>query len=369
MQVAWVYGAPGVGKSTAAWQLYCDLVGDGVPAAYVDIDQLGMCYPAEVEDPDRHRLKVRSLAALVPNYADAGVEHLVVSGVLDPRLVEWCRDELAAAEVKYCRLTVDQVELRRRLDERGATVQEWDSVLREVRKLDAAQFSHATVDTTGLTPQEVSAAVRARLGDRVPSPLIAPTVVDASSGMTDHQCPAPGHIIWMCGPTAVGKSTASWAVYSALLRDGIRAGYLDLRQLGFVGDPEAGADHALQAANVASLWRCFRATGATHLVLSGAVDTSEQVHLYREALPAAELTLYRLQADREELVRRVQARGRGDGPRLAGDRLISQTSEVLDATANRGWSEQQHLEVERLGDVVLDTTAATPTELAAQVLR
>lgn len=62
-------GAGRRGKSTAALQLYCDRVGDGVAAAYVEIDQRGMCYPAEPEDPDRHRLKVRALAAVVPNYA------------------------------------------------------------------------------------------------------------------------------------------------------------------------------------------------------------------------------------------------------------------------------------------------------------
>ena len=52
MQVAWQYGAPGVGKSTAAWQLYSDLTDSRVSCAYVDIDQLGMCYPAPLHDPD-----------------------------------------------------------------------------------------------------------------------------------------------------------------------------------------------------------------------------------------------------------------------------------------------------------------------------
>lgn len=296
-------------------------------------------------------------------------EILVVSGVLDPTLVDWCLGEVAGAELTFCRLVVADDELRRRHEERGATAEDWDSVRREVRKLDAAQLTHATIETTGLMPQEVADSVRAQLGSRIPSPSTPRTGVNATDWMAARQCSAPGRIIWLCGPTAVGKSTASWSVYSALLRDGITTAYLDLQQLGFRGDPNAGTQHALQAANVASSWGCFRTAGATHLVLSGAVYTFEEMHLYRNALPATELTLYRLRADRDELVHRVRARGRGEGPHLAGDRLIDQPCEVLDRAANRGWMEQERLDFACIGDVVLDTTCATPTEVAAQVLR
>src|SRR4051794_14996156 len=77
-------GSPGVGKSTVAWQLYEDLAAGSFRCGYVDIDQLGMCYPASEDDADRHRLKGTVLAALLPNYAAAGVRALIVSGVLDP---------------------------------------------------------------------------------------------------------------------------------------------------------------------------------------------------------------------------------------------------------------------------------------------
>jgi CO dehydrogenase nickel-insertion accessory protein CooC1 len=84
--VFWICGASGVGKSVAAWALFETLAAEGFRVAYVDIDQLGMLYPAGSDDPERHLLKAEALLALLPGYASAGAQVLVVSGVVDPRL-------------------------------------------------------------------------------------------------------------------------------------------------------------------------------------------------------------------------------------------------------------------------------------------
>jgi hypothetical protein len=97
----------------------------------------------------------------------------------------------------------------------------------------------------------------------------------------------------VCGPAGVGKSVAGWAAYSALLLGGATAAFLDLAQVGFAGPLDAAAQHALQAADVAAAWASFHAARATHLVLSGAVDRTEQAGLYRRLLPVAQLTLVR----------------------------------------------------------------------------
>lgn len=84
LAVFWICGAPGAGKSVAAWKLFEILAAEGTRVAYVDIDQLGMLYPAGDDDPERHRLKVEVLIALMPGYAATGAQVLLVSGVVDP---------------------------------------------------------------------------------------------------------------------------------------------------------------------------------------------------------------------------------------------------------------------------------------------
>lgn len=81
--VLWLYGPPGVGKSSVAWLVRERLSAAGVRVGYVDVDQLGMCYPGNDVDPGRHLLKSRNLAAVGRNFAAAGARGVVVSGVIN----------------------------------------------------------------------------------------------------------------------------------------------------------------------------------------------------------------------------------------------------------------------------------------------
>ena len=76
--------------------------------------------------------------------------------------------------------------------------------------------------------------------------------------------PTPGAILWLCGPAAVGKSTVGWQVYQQLRQAGVNAAFVDLDQIGFhrpIPDGDPG-NHRLKAANLAAVWREFRAGGA-----------------------------------------------------------------------------------------------------------
>ena len=46
------------------------MAADRWACAYVDIDQLGICYPELRSDPGRYRLKERNLSAVAANFAD-----------------------------------------------------------------------------------------------------------------------------------------------------------------------------------------------------------------------------------------------------------------------------------------------------------
>jgi adenylylsulfate kinase-like enzyme len=83
MPLLWLCGPAGVGKTTVRYQVYSALVSAGVPAGFVDIDQLGMCYPETAADPGRHRLQARNLAAVVAGHRASGARCVVVTGVVD----------------------------------------------------------------------------------------------------------------------------------------------------------------------------------------------------------------------------------------------------------------------------------------------
>ena len=63
--VLWLCGPPGIGKSTVGWEIFTQLAQAGIEAGYVDIDQLGMCYPEPASDTGRHRMKAQNLGAAI----------------------------------------------------------------------------------------------------------------------------------------------------------------------------------------------------------------------------------------------------------------------------------------------------------------
>jgi hypothetical protein len=178
-------------------------------------------------------------------------------------------------------------------------------------------------------------------------------------------------VLWLCGPTAVGKSTVGWHVYEQVRRAGFRAAFVDLQQIGFLhpappGDP---GNHRFKAANLAALWQTFRDCGTAGLIAVGAVDRAAEVAGYRAALPAASLTLCRLHASPERLAERVALRGRGLGPPIPGDRLTGRPAAVLDAAASRAAADAEALARAAIGDPPVDTGDLPPAAAAAEVLR
>ena len=49
--VLWLCGPSGVGKSTVGWAIFDQLSRTGVRSAFLDLDQVGLCYPAPADDP------------------------------------------------------------------------------------------------------------------------------------------------------------------------------------------------------------------------------------------------------------------------------------------------------------------------------
>jgi adenylylsulfate kinase-like enzyme len=251
VQVLWLCGPPGVGKTAVGWEIYCDLKRMGLAAGYVDIDQLGMCYPERASDPERHRLKARNLGAVVARFRQAGARCLVVSGVVDPgRAVSV--DSLPSDALTVCRLRARAQDLKERLAGRRSDA-DVASVLREAELMDASDVAAACVDTTGRSVAEVVQLVRARTGGW--------PVLGSPSRSTAVATPAfvstvDGAVLWLCGARGVGKSTVGFASYLKTLNAGRAAAYLDLDQIAFCNlvPPDSPRHHHLKADLLAALW-------------------------------------------------------------------------------------------------------------------
>ena len=295
----WLHGPSGVGKSTAAWELFTRLSGDGMPVAHVDVDYLSMCYgpptsenwaPEPADDPVRYRLKTVNLDAVAANARDAGAAGLIVSGIVDPvRGID--TDLLPNAALTAIRLRAEPEEIRRRLTVRGRPGESFDEILRDAAALDRADFpgGGACVDTTGLGVDEVLAQVTKHAEGWL-------TLRRAIATASCHAAaPADGSILWLCGPRPAGLSAVGYQVYRQLRLAGSRTAYLDLEQVGFLR-PDRVADpgnHRVKAANLAVVWRTFRASGADCLVAVGAVEDPEAEAAYTAALPHVDLTVCR----------------------------------------------------------------------------
>ncbi len=367
----WLYGPPGVGKTTVAWEIYSGLVRDGIEAAYVDIDQLGIHYPEPAADPGRHRMQAENLAAVVSGYAATGARCVVVSGVVDTERGVPV-GTLPRAALTLCRLRTGPDELRRRLAGRqGGGPDLLADALRDAEALDASDFAEVCVDTTGLPVAEVARLVRERTGGWPGAPFAPSAPVPSEEPAEPAGTDAGGPILWLCGATGVGKSTVGFALYLRMLRAGRTAAYVDLDQVGF-RDPAPADDpghHRLKARNAAALWRTSRAAGAECLVMVGPAEDEAAIGTYTAALPAATVTVCRLHAGPDELTRRILLRGRGGGSwAQPGDPLSGRPTAHLLRVADRATADAAALERAALGDLRVDTAARTAEEAAEAVL-
>jgi broad-specificity NMP kinase len=355
LPVLWLCGPSGVGKSTVGWELFAGSAGAG----YVDIDQLGMCYPEIPSDPGRTLVEAKILGRMVDSFAAAGVRGLIVSGYVDSRRGVHT-EYLSRASLTVLRLRCDLPALRRRLEERGRLGEPREAALAEAEILDHSGLPYPCLDTTGRDPADVLAWVR----DRWPLPPARPPGPWPDPAVTDS---AAGEVVWLCGPAAVGTSTVGWAVAEWSRRAGHITGFADLRQLGFLNPDRE--DHRLRAANLAAVQAGFRGNGARRLVVVGPVEDSDQVRLYAEALPAPTVTLVRLHAGAEALRERIRERGRGSGPPIAGDALRGRSAAVLAAAHAAAVAQAAALERAGIGDFRVDTDGRPVGDVARTIVR
>jgi adenylylsulfate kinase-like enzyme len=373
LPVLWVCGPCGVGKTTVGWEIFSQLDSVGIRVGYVDIDQLGMCYPTPADDPHNHRVKVANVAAAVATFRAAGARCVVISGTVDVDRARTYADQIPGAALTFCRLSIDRDELRTRLAERGWDADLLAEAMQEAETLDISEFADVCVDTSGMSVPDVAQRVREEAGGwpmLLEQTVAVGNTAEASAPKADTTDTAAGPVLWLCGATGVGKSTIGFQIFLQVMGAGIAAAYVDLEQVGFLrpapaDDPD---NHRVKVRNLSAIWQSYRASAARCLIVVGSVDDRDAVQMYGDSLPAGSLTTVRLHAGHDQLTERIMLRGQGDGGwRAPGDPLKGQSTATLNRIAAKAAANADELERAEIGDLRIDTDGRTIEEVTQLV--
>ncbi|UGS25032.1 hypothetical protein K8F61_09965 [Microbacterium resistens] len=355
-----VAGAPGAGKSAAAWAIAQRFAADGHAMAYVDIDQLGMCYPAPAHDPDRWALKEEALARVAGAFRYLGADRLVVSGVARP---DASPPTLPGARASAVWLDADADTRRARLAPRGWPANQVEATVAAgtaaASRLDPAW---RRIPTDAHTLDETVSAVLAVTDDASGRP---PTVVERGAQQRDETPPTPDPVDpppllpvrWITGPRGAGASRIGWELASSAWREGRPTGFVDLAQLSFA----ANLGRPVGLRTLLAVRDVFAGAGAHELVVVAPFAiTPQQVH----AALGAQARVARLDAPAPVLRARIRDRVRGAGPLLAGDDLREADEATVQAVA--ATAERQRAVPPRAGEQLIDA-AAEPAVVADRV--
>jgi predicted ABC-type ATPase len=163
-------------------------------------------------------------------------------------------------------------------------------------------------------------------------------------------------VLWITGPAGAGKSTVSWQLFTELAGSGTPTAFADADQLCmcYPAPPDDPGRDLIRARNAGVLMRNFRAAGARRVIVNGVVDPV--VGVRRDLLEQAAVTVCRLRADPDEVVRRLVGRQRtGASDTGAGD-AADLNRQVRDDCARMDASD--------FADVCVDTTGVPAGEVA-----
>jgi len=162
-------------------------------------------------------------------------------------------------------------------------------------------------------------------------------------------------VLVVTGPVGVGKSTVAAAISELLDHAGVAHAMVDLDHLRwcYPRPPDDRFHAALGRRNLAAVWQNYRDAGAERLVLADVVETRADADSYRESIPGAEISVVRLTAATDAIERRLV--GRESAETIAWyRRRAAELTKIMDRN--------------EVGDLVIDTSEATPGEIARQAL-
>ena len=154
------------GSRPVAFVIFRQLSDAGAKTAFVDLDQVNLCYPAPDDDPGNYRVRAAGLAAVWATYREEDVRCMVISGIAETKeMVRAHVDLISDARFTIVRLRAAAYELRSRFIGRGTRAQQADEIIRLADDMDRDLVGDLCVDTDGLTAEQTADVVRAAAGD------------------------------------------------------------------------------------------------------------------------------------------------------------------------------------------------------------
>ena len=120
-------------------------------------------------------------------------------------------------------------------------------------------------------------------------------------------------LLVLSGPVGVGKTTVGYAISDILSAAEIPHAFVDRDALSSSWPPMGRFNEEIGYRNLTDVWRNFREAGATRLILSGVMETPDDVERCRSTVPGAAIVLCRLQASQATREARIRAREEGAG--------------------------------------------------------
>ena len=156
--------------------------------------------------------------------------------------------------------------------------------------------------------------------------------------------------IFITGPVGVGKTIVASDVSWIAERAGIPHGGLDVDAVTWM---HPAPPPSLAYDNVRPVWDSYRRAGATHLILAQVIYSRDDLDGFRDAIPGAEITVFRLRAELETLLARVRQRERGG----LGEAIHASQAEEL----------FHQMEQARVEDHLIETDGRSAHEVATEI--
>jgi adenylylsulfate kinase len=161
-------------------------------------------------------------------------------------------------------------------------------------------------------------------------------------------------VLLVSGTIGAGKSTVLDEIHTQLCAAEVAHACVDVDALRLSWPPHGRFNEAVAMENLGSVWRNFRAAGASRLVVAAVVERHEDVAALQRALDSGRPTICQLQASEATRLARIRARELGSA--LAWH--LARTTEL-----------QAILDGAALADFVVSNDGRAVQEVAAEVLR